>query len=102
MSNVLDHDTQRQIVALGRLGWSLRRIQQATGRRRETISGYLKAAGIVVPGRRATRQAKPAIAAPGLSTDSASAIATDWPPGGTAAPLAKGAIHARCPPTSAP
>jgi transposase len=94
MSNVLDQDTQRQIVALGRLGWSLRRIQQATGRRRETISGYLKAAGIVVPGRgrRPTREAKPAIAAPGLSTDSASAIATDRRPGGTAAPLAKAAI----------
>ena len=39
------------IVALGRLGWSLRRIERTTGVRRETISGYLKAVGIVVPGR---------------------------------------------------
>jgi hypothetical protein len=39
------------------LGWSLRRIEQATGRRRETISAYLKAAGIVVPGRGSSRHA---------------------------------------------
>jgi hypothetical protein len=51
MSNVLGDDEQYQIVALGRLGWSLRRIQQATGVRRETASGYLKAAGIEVRGR---------------------------------------------------
>jgi hypothetical protein len=41
MSNVVGQDTQRQILALGRLGWSLRRIQQATGVRRETASAYL-------------------------------------------------------------
>jgi hypothetical protein len=48
---------------LGRLGWSLRRIQQETGVRRETASVYLKAAGIQVPppGRRKQREAKPAI-----------------------------------------
>jgi hypothetical protein len=34
--------------ALGRLGWSLRRIEQATGVRRETVSSYLQAAGIPV------------------------------------------------------
>src|SRR5213078_3935763 len=51
MSNVLDNDTQQQILALGRLGWSLRRIEQALAVRRETISGYLKAAGIAVHGR---------------------------------------------------
>jgi len=44
MSNVLDETTQQQVIALGRLGWSLRRIEAATGMRRETISGYLKAA----------------------------------------------------------
>ena len=47
-SNVLDETTQQQVIALGRLGWSLRRIEAATGVRRETISGYLKAAGIAV------------------------------------------------------
>jgi lambda repressor-like predicted transcriptional regulator len=43
MSNVLADDKHHQIVALGRLGWSLRRIERTTGVRRETISGYLKA-----------------------------------------------------------
>ncbi len=48
MSNVLNESIQQQVKALGRLGWSLRRIEAATGVRRETISGYLKAAGIAV------------------------------------------------------
>jgi hypothetical protein len=39
MSNALDDTTQQQIRALGRLGWTLSRIQQTTGIRRETISG---------------------------------------------------------------
>src|SRR5436190_3930300 len=71
MSNVLDNDTQQQILALGRLGWSLRRIEQALAVRRETISGYLKAAGIAVSGRgrRSESKAKPAIS-PEVSTDS--------------------------------
>lgn len=62
MSNVLSDDKRQQIIALGRLGWSLRRIEQATGVRRETASAYLKAAGIGVrrPGNRG-RGAKPAI-----------------------------------------
>jgi hypothetical protein len=37
MSNVLDHEKQQQILALGRLGWTLRRIEEATGIRRETV-----------------------------------------------------------------
>ena len=48
MSNVLDETKQQQVIGLGRLGWSLRRIEAATGVRRETISGYLKSAGIAV------------------------------------------------------
>ncbi|HTG57872.1 MAG TPA: IS21 family transposase [Terriglobia bacterium] len=48
MANVLNEEKRQQILALGRLGWSLRRIQQATRVRRETISSYLKAAGIAV------------------------------------------------------
>jgi hypothetical protein len=32
----------------GTTGWSLRRIEEATGIRRETISGYLQAAGIPI------------------------------------------------------
>jgi transposase len=70
MSNVLSDDKRQQIVALGRLGWSLRRIEQATGVRRETAGAYLKAVGIRVRspggwGRRAL--AKPAN---GVTTDS--------------------------------
>jgi len=67
MSNVLSDDKRQQIIALGRLGWSLRRIEQATGVRRETASAYLKAAGISVrqPG---WVRAKPAIE---VTTDSA-------------------------------
>ena len=39
---------QHEVLALGRLGWPLRRIQQETGVRRETASAYLKAVGIAV------------------------------------------------------
>ena len=48
MANVLNEEKKQQVLALGRLGWSLRRIQQATGIRRETSGAYLKAAGIAV------------------------------------------------------
>jgi hypothetical protein len=48
MSNVLGDNKQQQVLALGRLGWSLRRIQAATAVHRDTVSGYLKAAGIPV------------------------------------------------------
>jgi transposase len=66
MSNVLSDDKRQQIIALGQLGWSLRRIEQATGVRRETASSYLKAAGLQVraPG---WGRAKPAIE---VTTDS--------------------------------
>src|SRR6516162_5090773 len=65
MSNVLSEQAKQQVIALGRLGWSLRRIQQETGVRRETASIYLKTAGIAVqprgrPGRQ-VGSAKPAI-----------------------------------------
>jgi transposase len=48
MANVLNEEKKQQVLALGGLGWSLRRIQQATHVRRETASTYLKAAGIAV------------------------------------------------------
>jgi hypothetical protein len=71
MSNVLDQSTQQQIRALGRLGWTLSRIQHTTGVRRETISGYLKAAGIPVRGRGRPSEAKPKPAiSPEVSTHS--------------------------------
>jgi transposase len=97
MANVLSDEKKQQVLALGRLGWSLRKIESATGVRRETAGAYLRAAAIVV---RAPRQvvlpAKPATAggvstdsAPpkpasseGVSTDSASSETRPWPPPG--------------------
>jgi hypothetical protein len=68
MSNVLSEEKKQQVIVLGKLGWPLRRIEQATGVRRETASAYLKSAGVVVClhgwGRRAP--SKPAI---GVTTD---------------------------------
>jgi transposase len=66
MANVLNEEKKQQVLALGRLGWSLRRIQQATRIRRETASVYLKAAGIAVRppsgwGRRAPKPANEVI-----------------------------------------
>jgi len=48
MSNVLSEAKKQQVIALGRLGWPLRCIEQETGVRWETAGGYLKAAGIGV------------------------------------------------------
>src|SRR6202023_952256 len=46
MSNVLSEAKKQQVIALGRLGWPCRRIEQETGVRRETAGAYLKADGI--------------------------------------------------------
>jgi hypothetical protein len=48
MSHVLSREKREQVIALGRLGWSLRRIEQATGVRRETAGDYLRGAGITL------------------------------------------------------
>jgi hypothetical protein len=42
MSNALNEEKQQQIIVLGRFGWPLRRIEQQTGVRRETVSAYLR------------------------------------------------------------
>ena len=60
MSNVLSDEKKQQVLALGRLGWALRRIEAATGVRRETSSGYLRAAGIAVRAPRRWGHSKPA------------------------------------------
>jgi hypothetical protein len=49
MGNVLSEEKKQQIIALGKLGWPLRRIEQATGVRRETASAYLKAVVVRLP-----------------------------------------------------
>ena len=63
MSNVLSDEKKQQVIALGKLGWSLRRIEEVTGVRRETASEYLKTAGVGVrrPGWGDRAPAKPAI-----------------------------------------
>jgi hypothetical protein len=79
MSNVLNDEKRQQIIALGRLGWTLRRIEQATGVRRETAANYLKAAGIGVrpPGGWGHRgPSKPAIE---VTSDSGSATPDSKP-----------------------
>jgi hypothetical protein len=57
MSNVLSEEKKQQVIALEKLGWPLRRIEQATGVRLEAAGTYLKAAGTPfdrpVPGGRA-------------------------------------------------
>jgi transposase len=77
MGNVLEKAKQEQVIALGRLGWSLRRIEQATGVRRETAGGYLRSVGIALRtpggwGRKAPP--KPATLATTGSGDSKPAI----------------------------
>ncbi|MBV8818091.1 MAG: IS21 family transposase [Acidobacteriaceae bacterium] len=69
MSNVLSEEKKQQVIALGRLGWSLRRIEKAAHIRRETAGAYLRAAGIAVrpAGGWGRNPAKPAIE---VSTDS--------------------------------
>ena len=55
MANVLKPDKQEQVRALGRLGWSLRRIQRETGVDRDSVKRYLREAGIVHRGPRGRR-----------------------------------------------
>jgi transposase len=97
MANILGDDKKQQILALGRLGWPLRRIEQATGVRRETASAYLKAAGIMV--RAPRRRRPPPKPASQVSTDPAnpaSEASTD--PGSLPAGLSD--LSAWPPPTS--
>jgi transposase len=70
MSNVLSDDKKQQVIALGKLGWTLRRIEQATGVRRETASNYLKAAGIGVRPAGSWGRRPPAKPANEVTTDS--------------------------------
>jgi len=84
MANVLSDTKKQQILGLGRLGWTLRQIEEATGIRRETASGYLKAAGIEVRGPRRRRLGANPASCGEVSTDSgadskpASQVSTDF------------------------
>jgi transposase len=102
MANVLSDEKKQQVVALGRLGWPLRRIEKEIAVRRETASAYLQAAGIPVRppgGRPSVWPPKPATTA-GVSTDSgeanpaamegvsADSVMPAWPPKAGRAPAA--------------
>ena len=78
MANVLSDAKRQQVEALGRLGWTLRRIQRETGVRRETASGYLKAAGIEVRGRGGAKP-NPATSPPVITDPSTAKPATREP-----------------------
>jgi transposase len=70
VSNVLSEEKRQQVIALGRLGWPLRRIQEETGIRRETAATYLKAAGIAVRPPRGWGRRPPALTTGEQSADS--------------------------------
>src|SRR5712691_3705109 len=92
MANIWSDAKKQQVIALGQLGWTLRRIEAATGVRGETAGAYLKAAGIAVrpPGRWGHPPANPAKE---VSTDPSTPSAVPpappaWPPGPQRAPTA--------------
>jgi hypothetical protein len=81
VSDVLSEEKKQQVIALGRLGWSLRRIQETMRIRRETASRYLKEAGVAVRqpggwGRNPATAAKPAIE---VATDLGAEKPPDFP-----------------------
>ncbi|HVP61247.1 MAG TPA: IS21 family transposase [Myxococcaceae bacterium] len=80
MANVLNDEKRQQVVALGQLGWTLRRIEAATGVRRETASAYLKAAGVAVRPPRCSGEWTPPNPARGASTDPATGSKPASPP----------------------
>jgi len=77
MSNVLEPHKQQEVLALGRLGWTLTRIGRATGVHRVTVGEYLRAAGIPIRprGRPGEGPPKPTISRK-VSTDSVAKPAT--------------------------
>ena len=73
MSNVLSEEQKQQILGLGRVGWSLRRIERETGIHRDTAARYLREAGVAVKkrGRPGKETAKPAISVAEVTPGSA-------------------------------
>src|ERR1700692_142414 len=72
MGNVLSKEKREQVIALGRLGWSLRRSEQATGVRRETAGGYLRSAGVALRTPGGWGRKPPSKAATSVTTGSVS------------------------------
>jgi len=75
----LSEEKKKQVIALGQLGWSLRRIQKATRIRRETAAAYLKAAGIPVrpPGAWGKRSPAKTVPEPSAGAKPANEVTTD-------------------------
>lgn len=76
---------RQQVIALGRLGWAVRRIEAETGVRRETVSKYLKSEGIPVRPPRGRKLPKAAsrevvITDPGAKPASREGVITDPDP----------------------
>src|SRR5258706_5579392 len=85
MSNVLSEEKKQQVIALGKLGWPLRRIEQFTGWRQEPAGASLKAAGIGVRPPGAWGRRAPANPANEVITDPADSkpaneVTTDFSP----------------------
>ncbi len=85
MGNVLEKTKQEQVIALGRLGWSLRRIEAATGVRRETAGGYLRSVGIALRtpggwGRKAPVKAATSVTTGSDSSKPANEVITGFVP----------------------
>ena len=77
MSNVLEPHKQQEILALGRLGWTLTRIARATGVHRVTVGEYLRATGLPIRGRGRPGEGPPKPTISGeVSTDSVAQPAT--------------------------
>ena len=74
--NELSLQEQETILSLLRLGWSHRRVARETGHRRETISRYARAAGLVPPP--AIAGSKPATEAE-VPTDSRQGVEAEVP-----------------------
>ena len=71
------------MIALGRLGWSLRKIEAATGVRRETAGGYLRSAEIAIRtpggwGRKAPAETVPSVSTGSVSSKSANEVITGF------------------------
>lgn len=103
----MTEEKKQQVIAFGRLGWSLRKIQKITGVRRETAADYLRAAGIGLrppgawgrsspakPANEVTPDPQPAKPATGaeVASDSSAALAPP-PPDTTSASAGRSACE---------
>jgi transposase len=96
MSNALSEGKKQQVIALGKLGWPLRRIEQATGVRRETASAYLKAAGVAIRLPRFWGKRIPAKPAKEVTPDPDSKPAKEVTPDFNAGFSAKPTVRSTC------